>query len=185
MSLSFSSAVLGGLRGEDGHPGGSGVLTRGFESGLERKVGEGAVLFEVSSLVATLSNLFIAHDSKLEMKGTESWVPVNWFTTCPICVSLFDHYATILPVIILIVRERPMSYAAPFMNALHTALTSSKPLETTLTLFRHPLYKHAHPSPEHLLPLIVSVGATSDSDAVEELYVGSGDKLGWGMYRWR
>jgi aromatic ring-opening dioxygenase catalytic subunit (LigB family) len=73
------------------------------------------------------------------------------------------------------------------MSAIHTALTSSKPLEGTMTLFRHPLYKQAHPTPEHLLPLVVAVAATEDGDTWEELFAGTAEDgvLGWGMWRWK
>jgi len=87
-------------------------------------------------------------------------------------------------------------YTQPYMNAIQDALHSSKPLEATLTLFRHPLYKQAHPTPEHLLPLVVAVAAAQDgheaSDA-EDIFVGidttlargSDASLGWGMWRWK
>ena len=87
--------------------------------------------------------------------------------------------------ILFAVWRSPKPYAEPFMSAIHTALTSSKPLETTMTLFRHPFYKQAHPSPEHLLPLVVSVAATDDGDTFEDMYSGMDDGLGWGMFRWR
>ncbi|RXK40491.1 hypothetical protein M231_02143 [Tremella mesenterica] len=77
---------------------------------------------------------------------------------------------------------RGTAYTRPFLDAITHALTSPKPLETTLTLFRHPLYKSAHPTPEHLLPLAVAVAAAGH-DQVEEMFV-SDDGLGWGMWRW-
>lgn len=66
-----------------------------------------------------------------------------------------------------------------------TALISPTPLKSTLELFNHKLFKKAHPTPEHFLPILVPVAAADEGDKVEEIYVGL-DKmgLGWGMWRW-
>ena len=77
----------------------------------------------------------------------------------------------------------PLPYTQPFIEACHSALTSNDPVTAAVALFRHPLYKRAHPSPEHLLPLVVAVAAANDGDEFEELY-SDYDGLGWAMYRW-
>jgi aromatic ring-opening dioxygenase catalytic subunit (LigB family) len=82
------------------------------------------------------------------------------------------------------VQGRPTPYAQPFLDAAISALASSKPLEATLSLFKHPLFKSAHPTPEHLLGLPVAVAATDAADKVEEICVSNHDGLGWGMWRW-
>lgn len=95
-----------------------------------------------------------------------------------------------------------LSYTEPFLSATQSAVhSSSDALQSTVDLFRHPLFKQAHPTPEHFMPLIVAVAATTATTAtvdgqpqseVEDLYVGShgnfgGGKagLGWGMWRWK
>jgi 4,5-DOPA dioxygenase extradiol len=82
------------------------------------------------------------------------------------------------------VSGRAITYTKPFMAAITSALISSKPLDNTLALFKHPLYKSAHPTPEHLLPLAVAVAATDPGDELEEIYTAD-DGLGWGMWRWK
>lgn len=71
------------------------------------------------------------------------------------------------------------------MSAASDALRASDPIKSSVDLFRHPLYKKAHPTPEHLLPLLVPVAAADGGDVLEDMYVGL-DKLGlgWGMWRW-
>ena len=83
-----------------------------------------------------------------------------------------------------------MPYTTPYLEAIQSALHSSS-LQATIDLFRHPLYKHAHPTPEHLLPLVVAAAA-AEGGQVEDMFVGvdsglSRDRdagLGWGMWKW-
>jgi 4,5-DOPA dioxygenase extradiol len=70
------------------------------------------------------------------------------------------------------------------MKAVNQALRSSDTVDATIGLFHHPFYKSAHPTPEHLLPLVVAVAATSKGDKLEEIYFEC-DGLGWGMWRWK
>ncbi|KAI9634060.1 Extradiol ring-cleavage dioxygenase, class III enzyme, subunit B [Dioszegia hungarica] len=79
----------------------------------------------------------------------------------------------------------PTPYTEPYLAATDSAIHSSSPVKAALGLFKHEHYKRAHPTPEHLLPLLVPVAAADEKDKVEALYVGV-DKmgLGWGMWRW-
>lgn len=89
-----------------------------------------------------------------------------------------------------VVSGQPMPYTQPFLQASQEAIHSSAPLDSTISLFKHPLYKKAHPTPEHLLPLAVAVAAAEGSRP-EDIYVGidnmAGPRggLGWGMWRWK
>ncbi|ORY33446.1 Extradiol ring-cleavage dioxygenase, class III enzyme, subunit B [Naematelia encephala] len=77
-------------------------------------------------------------------------------------------------------------YAPQYMQASIDAAASSKPLEAAMTLFRHPLYKRAHPTPEHLLPLLISTAAVDEGDELETIYAEySKDNLGWADWRWK
>ena len=87
---------------------------------------------------------------------------------------------------------KPMTYTTPYMEAIQSALhSSSSSLQSTIDLFEHPLYKKAHPTPEHLLPLVVAAAA-AEGEKVEDIFVGvhgglSKEKdagLGWGMWKW-
>lgn len=92
--------------------------------------------------------------------------------------------------VLIIVSGQPMPYTAPYLEAIQSALHSSS-LQDTIDLFKHPLYKKAHPTPEHLLPLVFAAAA-AEGEKVEDMFVGvhgslSGDKdagLGWGMWKW-
>ena len=79
-----------------------------------------------------------------------------------------------------------MPYNEPFLGAAKAAVSGTKPLEQTLDLFKHPMFKSAHPTPEHFLGLPVAVAAADERDTVEEVYVGIDNtiKLGWGFWRW-
>lgn len=89
-----------------------------------------------------------------------------------------------------LVSGKPMPYTTPYLNAVKEALHSSDALESTIALFQHPLYKRAHPTPEHLLPLAVAAAAAEGS-GIEDIFVGVDDLggprggLGWGMWRWK
>lgn len=84
-----------------------------------------------------------------------------------------------------------MPYTTPYLEAIQSALHSSE-LQSTIDLFKHPLYKRAHPTPEHLLPLVVAAAAAK-GEQVEDIFVGvhgglSKEKdagLGWGMWKWK
>ena len=84
------------------------------------------------------------------------------------------------------VGGRPTDYAAPFQSAVRQALSSATPLQSIIALFHHPLYKRAHPTPEHLLPLVLAVAATEEDDVKETVFDGVDDiGLGWGMWVWQ
>jgi hypothetical protein len=120
-------------------------------------------------------------------KDTGSWVLDKLSITFVISVSPFsslwaDH----------VVMAKPMTYTTPYMQAIQSALhSSSSSLQSTIDLFKHPLYKKAHPTPEHLLPLVVAAAA-AEGESVEDIFVGihgglSKEKdagLGWGMWKW-
>ncbi|KAK4684479.1 4,5-DOPA dioxygenase extradiol, partial [Tremellales sp. Uapishka_1] len=77
---------------------------------------------------------------------------------------------------------RPMPYSTPFLKDVSSALSSASPLQSTINLFRHPMYKSAHPTPEHLLPLVAAVAATREGEAATPIYVEEDGGLGWGMW---
>lgn len=76
-------------------------------------------------------------------------------------------------------------YGKHFLDAIEGALKSADPLEGTVNLFRHPLYRAAHPSPEHLLPLAVTAGAIDEGDQIRDIFVKDNGALGWGMWMWQ
>ena len=48
-----------------------------------------------------------------------------------------------------------------------------------------PSLQGGHPTPEHLLPPAVAVGATDEGDAMKEIWAGVDGGLGWGIWRWK
>lgn len=74
------------------------------------------------------------------------------------------------------------TYCEEFMRAAKEAVESSLSSQAVQGLFRHPLYKKAHPTPEHLTPLAVAAGAARGSgEVVLALDQGA---LGWLLTRW-
>ena len=78
-----------------------------------------------------------------------------------------------------------MPYTSVFLGAAQKAATSPQSLDKVKALFQHPVYKQAHPTPEHLLPFVVA-SAAGEGSVAEEIWVGmDGPKdLGWGNWRW-
>ena len=57
----------------------------------------------------------------------------------------------------------------------------------TKELFNHRDYKRAHPTAEHLLPLVVSAGAVQGLDErgrADVIFEEEDGPLGWAMARW-
>lgn len=79
---------------------------------------------------------------------------------------------------------RDASYGDVFLQAVQAAVKSSDPVGESINLFRHPMYRQAHPSPEHLLPLVVAAAAVKDGDKVSEIFAKPNGALGWGMWSW-
>lgn len=78
------------------------------------------------------------------------------------------------------------SYGDTFLHAIEGALKSDSPVEGTINLFRHPVYRQAHPTPEHLLPLVVAAAAVDpQSDDLKDIFVHPNGALGWGMWMWK
>jgi aromatic ring-opening dioxygenase catalytic subunit (LigB family) len=78
------------------------------------------------------------------------------------------------------------SYGKVFLDAVTAAVQSKTPLDDSINLFRHPAYRSAHPTPEHLLPLVVAAAAVDpETDKLNTLYVDPDGPLGWGMWLWK
>lgn len=80
-------------------------------------------------------------------------------------------------------------YGPPFLAAVMYAIKSpvNEIGQTTKGLFSHPQYKRAHPTAEHLLPLVVSAGAVQgghDGGRAEVIFEEEDGPLGWAMARW-
>ena len=76
-----------------------------------------------------------------------------------------------------------MPYLEEFLAATKTAVTSPNSLEQTTGLLKHPLFKKSHPTPEHFLPLIVSVAAAGENDKLEEVLM-TKERGGWATWKW-
>ncbi|KLT38816.1 Extradiol aromatic ring-opening dioxygenase [Cutaneotrichosporon oleaginosum] len=78
------------------------------------------------------------------------------------------------------------SYGDAFLQAIGSALHSDSPTDGAIGLFRHPAYRQAHPTPEHLLPLVVAAAAADPkTDALQDIFVQPNGPLGWGMWTWK
>jgi aromatic ring-opening dioxygenase catalytic subunit (LigB family) len=78
------------------------------------------------------------------------------------------------------------SYGDAFLHAIEGALHSDSPADGAIGLFRHPAYRQAHPTPEHLLPLVVAAAAADPkTDALQDIFVQPNGPLGWGMWMWK
>ncbi|BEJ11731.1 hypothetical protein CspHIS471_0201910 [Cutaneotrichosporon sp. HIS471] len=78
------------------------------------------------------------------------------------------------------------SYGDGFLHAIEGALHSDAPADGAIGLFRHPAYRQAHPTPEHLLPLVVAAAAADPkTDALQDIFVQPNGPLGWGMWMWK
>lgn len=83
------------------------------------------------------------------------------------------------------VSGKSAPYAKPFQVDVSKALRSAQPVQSVVDLFRHKLYKQAHPTPEHLLPLVFTVASTLETDQCETVYDDvDAMGLGWGMWKW-
>lgn len=82
--------------------------------------------------------------------------------------------------------DRPLPYAKPFNQQLKAALMKSNSddrIESLQKLMQGPLFRQAHPTPEHFLPLVAGVGSSFHED-IHEIYSGETGSLGWSIYRY-
>lgn len=86
--------------------------------------------------------------------------------------------------------NKPLEYVKPFNEVLTKILTNkdtSKVLDEFKAIPRDPklnkLYRDAHPTNEHLLPVVVAAGASKGDDC-KLLYTGESGSLGWNLYSW-
>jgi 4,5-DOPA dioxygenase extradiol len=80
-------------------------------------------------------------------------------------------------------------YGPPFLAAVMEAINSpvGEIGRTTKDLFEHRNYKRAHPTAEHLLPLVVSAGAVqgvNEGSRADVIFEEEDGPLGWAMARW-
>lgn len=84
------------------------------------------------------------------------------------------------------------AYGTPFLSAVAQVIAAS-PGDLgaeAKNLFKHPSYQRAHPTPEHLLPLVVAAGAVQGKQVDETqkrgdmLFQEDDGPLGWAMARW-
>lgn len=80
-------------------------------------------------------------------------------------------------------------YGRAFLSAVMEAINS--PVndigQTTKDLFLHQDYKRAHPTAEHLLPLVVSAGAVQglgEGGRADVIFEEEDGPIGWAMARW-
>lgn len=86
------------------------------------------------------------------------------------------------------------SYSVPFAQALTAAVCPTslgtddhgepKRWEAAKKLFLDQNYNSAHPSSEHLLPALVTLGAALDEEEGREEFALNEGPLAWNMYKW-
>ena len=80
-------------------------------------------------------------------------------------------------------------YGPPFLAAVMEAINSpvGEIGSRTKELFNHRDYKRAHPTAEHLLPLVVSAGAVQglgEGGRADVIFEEEDGPIGWAMARW-
>ncbi|ODQ82649.1 hypothetical protein BABINDRAFT_159191 [Babjeviella inositovora NRRL Y-12698] len=82
--------------------------------------------------------------------------------------------------------NRPMSYVVPFHDKLRDIFTKSTDYESRIEglekLHQEPIFRQAHPSVEHFMPIVVADGFAGKYGKVKEVYNNASLSLGWGVY---
>ena len=81
------------------------------------------------------------------------------------------------------------AYSKPFLDAFLDAATSSPTIlgEATKALFSRSDYRQAHPTPEHLMPIVVAAGAAQvlpGAGKGDVIFQEDDGPIGWAMLRW-
>jgi 4,5-DOPA dioxygenase extradiol len=67
---------------------------------------------------------------------------------------------------------------------MSTAAKSPNATESAVALVKHPLFRKAHPTPEHYLPFVVAAAAAGHGAKCQEIFTMPDGALGWGSWRW-
>ncbi|KAL7409333.1 Extradiol ring-cleavage dioxygenase, class III enzyme, subunit B [Mrakia frigida] len=84
----------------------------------------------------------------------------------------------------LMMGNRPSSYGKEFMSAISSLVASPTRLsDAPSALLTHKAYKRSHPSPEHLLPLFVAMGAGGEGSKGTVVWEKDEFAMGWQVLR--